>query len=663
MTQPLLRTVLMFAAAAPSLAAQAPSVTPDGDPSVLNDTIYSLAVDPADYPDQPFVCLLDDGIVRIDADGRASETYRYVTQVLSRESVDDWGEQSFSYNANRERFTLNWVRVLSPDGTVISEGPTQEHETSASVPEENPVYTDVKVHRVSLGGVAPGTIVDRSYTIERIDPVLPGDFSGAWSVTTGRFTRRSRLMVDVPAEMTPRLDERNLDFERKEYEAEGRRVYVWAAQDIQPVEREPFAGHPDNVYMTLSYAAPIGWDSIASWYASLARDRYALTPDIEDAFGEVVATAETLGDSLRAAHRWVAQDIRYVSLSLGQGGYQPRRPAEVFATKFGDCKDKATLFVALARRMGLEAYPVLVSLGGEVDSTLPSISQFNHMIAALGTRRGLVFLDLTADLVPYPDLPFNLQGGVGLLVRPDGSGEIVVLPQSPPQGNRAEVSIVGELASDGSFRGRYTDLRTGYEQHRMRAMLENSSQLTADEHYRMSLALANRVFEGAEGDSLVLFEGRDLGAEARISILIHAPTITQRMGRHHVLVLPLPYFGKPGLIHDLESRGSRRFPIDVATLNGPSVHRTTFELTLPPDWRVDLPQDATVDGIFGTYRAEYSLAGRRLRVMREMVGASGVQPPDSLPALLRWLRGVEQDDVRLLLLEPPEARSRKDAGR
>ena len=44
------------------LNAQSPRVTPAGDPSVKSDTIYSLAVKPADYADQPYVYLLDDGM-------------------------------------------------------------------------------------------------------------------------------------------------------------------------------------------------------------------------------------------------------------------------------------------------------------------------------------------------------------------------------------------------------------------------------------------------------------------------------------------------------------------------------------------------------------------------------------------------------------------------
>ena len=78
------------------------------------------------------------------------------------------------------------------------------------------------------------------------------------------------------------------------------------------------------------------------------------------------------------------------ALSLGIGGYQPRTPAQVMETQYGDCKDKATLFIALARRMGVNAYPVLLSSTGGVERGLPSISQFDHMIAAVEKPRFLI---------------------------------------------------------------------------------------------------------------------------------------------------------------------------------------------------------------------------------------------------------------------------------
>src|SRR2546427_12332957 len=200
---------LLALLARPALS-QAPRITPGGDPSVRNDTIYKLSVNPADYTDDDYVYLLDDGVLRFEADGRSSRTYRQVIQILNQDGAQAWGEQSFSYSGGSERLTVNWIRVLKPDGEVISPQPAHEQESLAPVAFEAPVYSDEKVRRVTLSGVAPGTLVDWSYTIERVKPLVPGDYYTGWRVTPGRVTRRSPLIVDVPAKAKPRISEEKI---------------------------------------------------------------------------------------------------------------------------------------------------------------------------------------------------------------------------------------------------------------------------------------------------------------------------------------------------------------------------------------------------------------------------------------------------------------------
>ena len=66
----------------------------------------------------------------------------------------------------------------------------------------NPVYVHRKVLHASLSGVAAGTLVDISYTIEERAPYRPGDFFQSWSVNTGTTVRRSRLLIDVPKDLS-----------------------------------------------------------------------------------------------------------------------------------------------------------------------------------------------------------------------------------------------------------------------------------------------------------------------------------------------------------------------------------------------------------------------------------------------------------------------------
>src|ERR1051326_2295754 len=109
----------LFAVAPSSGTGPAPS------PSlrIASDTIYALAVDSAKYPRESYVYLLDDGVLRYEADGRGSRTYRQVIQILKEDAVERWAEFQFSYEPRHERLTVNWARVVKPDGTVVSDKP------------------------------------------------------------------------------------------------------------------------------------------------------------------------------------------------------------------------------------------------------------------------------------------------------------------------------------------------------------------------------------------------------------------------------------------------------------------------------------------------------------------------------------------------------------
>ncbi len=631
-------------------AAQAPVITPAGDPSVRSDTIYSLAVKPEDHPEDPYVYLLDDGVVKLEADGRVTRTYRQVIQVLTREGAERWGEMSFSYAPERERMTVNWVRVLSTDGHVIADSASHQQESRVPVAEEAPVYTDRMERRMTLGGVAPGSIVDYSVTTEVLQPLVPGDYYGSWSVKNGRLTRRSRYIVDVPANLHLDLKETNVHGSRPEVR-DGRRIMTWAAADVPKLESEPFAIAPDTVEETIEFSLPRHWSDIGRFYDSLAADRYAIDTTLGARIADVVKDARTREDTLRALHRWVAQDFRYVSLSLGRGGYQPRTPASVIETRYGDCKDKATLFVAAARHLGFHAWPVLLSASGSADSTMPSVEQFDHAIAAVEWPGHVpyLYLDLTSELTPFGELPPDEQNGFALVVKDRSHIEQVLLPRAAIGENRTEMRVDGVLNTDGTFNGHFTRHDWGSRQYQLREAFSETPSSEARAQFIRSLAGA--IFEDASGDSLVTFDGRDLRAPVQISLAVHGGRAVRSQGGIDMLTLPLQNFGNSQGATDLAARPARKWPIDRAAVTPPSIFDDQFTLLLPEGWHARLPHDVKVESSFGSYEATYRQDGRNLQVRRVLTGARGTEPPDHIADVVAFIRAVSQDDTRQLVLD------------
>ena len=637
-------------APAATLAAQAPRITSSGDPSVRADSIYRLAVDPAKYPEEDAAYLLDDGVVRYEADGRGTQTFRQIVQILRPSAVERMQEQSFSYSPHHEKLTINWIRVVRPDGRVISAKPSHVQESDVPAETDDPVYSDRRVRRVSLSGVAPGTIVDYSYTTEELKPFLPGDFHQGWSVSTGLRVARSRFVLDVPASVTPHIYERNLNFKRTEQVANGRHVYTWATTNLPKIKPEPLAADSNGVYMSLGVSAPLAWSDVARWYAGLARPQEPATPFVAATVDSLVRGARTRDDSIRAVHRWVAQDIRYVAISLGLGGYQPRKPEQVIRTGFGDCKDKATLFVSAMRHLGIEAYPVLLNSGGGTRRELPTIQQFDHEIAAVRLADGgYEFTDLTANVVPYGALPYGEQGGFALVVHPDGTSDAVTLPRAPLTANRGLTRIIGTLDTLGVFNGTYEESAEGSVQYAMRNGFYNPFDST--QKANVANSIARRLFEGADGDSLIGFDGKDLAAPARVRLLIKHGRAANAAGSTLILTMPLGSMaGLATAAKELESRETRRFPIDPAEFWGARTSTTELSITLPAGWHAQLPKSVRADSPFGSYETSYTEAGGTLRVTRTMTGATTVQPPEKVADLIAWLREVAKDDARFIVL-------------
>ena len=125
----LANVAVVLTLAAPCASAQAPVITPAGDPTVNADSLYKLAIDPSAAGEDAFISLFDDAVRRIERDGSGSRTYRQIVQVLKQPAVNGLAERSIGYQPDRQRFTLNWVRVVRPSGEVISDKPAHMQET------------------------------------------------------------------------------------------------------------------------------------------------------------------------------------------------------------------------------------------------------------------------------------------------------------------------------------------------------------------------------------------------------------------------------------------------------------------------------------------------------------------------------------------------------
>ncbi len=141
-----------------------------------------------------------------------------------------------------------------------------------------------------------------------------------------------------------------------------------------------------------------------------------------------------------AALRLVQDKLRYQLMGMESGNYVPVKPADSWASRYGDCKAKTLLLLALLHRLGIEAEPVLAhtQLGDAVIKRLPTAAAFNHVLVRARIGGESLWLDGTdagarlADLRDTPPfgwvLPIRAAGAEpeAIVLRPDGRASVTL---------------------------------------------------------------------------------------------------------------------------------------------------------------------------------------------------------------------------------------------
>jgi transglutaminase-like putative cysteine protease len=637
----LLPVLVTFSAASP----------PDLVPTVPRaDSIYLSAVKPTDFPDDAVVWLLDEGVYRTEPDGRTNQTIRQVIQILKPEGANMYQEQRLTWNPERQKLTVNWMKVVKPDGSVVAEHPEQMQDSDVPAAMGTPMYTASKVRRISLSGLEPGTILDFSVTTETFKPAMDGDFLQSWRVTPAIHVVRSNLVVDLPDGFKPRIVEKNLDFKRTERVVKGRRIYTWATSKVPRLRGEAYAPDSLSPVMTVMISPPVTWAAIGQRYLPIAREAYAITPSVEEKMAKVLTGSRSLDDSVAALHKWIAQDIRYVSIALGQGGYVPRSAEAVVRTGYGDCKDKAMLFVAALKKIGVTAYPVLLNINGGERRESPSIAQFNHMIAAVKRGNAYQFADLTAGNQPLGRLPRSEQGNLAVIVKEEA--EEITLPETSPLETVIETTIVGTLSEDGYFTGTQEELRKGDMESTMRFAFQ--TQLDSTRRQMFGRAMAGVYFDRPETDSLEVFDGRDFSAPARMKVKVTRARMISRAGDVTLLtnpVRPLESYARAADI--LMREKDRKLPYSTGRIVAPYTTRIDVRVKLPPGWTAVLPRDQLLDVPLARYEMKYSQTGSELHIQRSFTGLGNVVPASRRQEMIDWLRTIASDDSRQIVIKAP----------
>jgi transglutaminase-like putative cysteine protease len=191
----------------------------------------------------------------------------------------------------------------------------------------------------------------------------------------------------------------------------------WRAHRRQGKEPE-FLVPPGAIqFASVQFSEWPDWGSVVDAFAPYYLEEETLPADLAAEADNIALAHAAPAERATAILRFVQEHVRYLAIGIGDGGLVPRPIAAIWANRYGDCKDAAKLYVALSRRIGLDATPALVNTieHSGLEQWLPSSAAFDHCIVRVRIDGVSNWLDPTRRLQSSPlDTIVQSQYGVAL---------------------------------------------------------------------------------------------------------------------------------------------------------------------------------------------------------------------------------------------------------
>lgn len=283
-------------------------------------------------------------------------------------------------------------------------------------------------------GLQVGDIVDFAVTVDRRDPTLARHVELATSAVNAIPIGRLHLRAQWPQALPMRIRSSGDLAALKPIRRGALTSVELSMDDVQPVKAPKFAPPRYGYGRAVELTDQPGWSGIVDLIGPLYTKTATLsaTSPLQAEIARIKAASTDPKLRAQAALLLVQDRVRYVFLAINNGGLVPADADTTWSRRFGDCKGKTVLLLALLRAMDIEAEPVLVSsaIGDGLDQRLPLVSLFDHVLVRAtiaghaywldGTRNG----DRRLDAIAVPPFHWGLPLSTG-------SKALVPLVQAP----------------------------------------------------------------------------------------------------------------------------------------------------------------------------------------------------------------------------------------
>lgn len=522
----------------------------------------------------------DNTVRKVASNGQSSVFHQLEYEILSEGGAQELPGYSFSYAPLRQKSEVIKAELYRGDGTILL---TKHGRSRISDPAYR-MYYDLVAYRIAFPTLEVGDRIRIEYRIDDIDSQnIFGDYFGELHYFADEHPIRLisyTLIVPKEREIHYHVEKMKPHFEQEF--VDDQHVLSWSMERVAAYEVESRMPGLVGYLPYLGVSTFNDWQHMARWYAKLIENQLKLDRETKKIVAGLTEGVEDRLEIVKRIHEFVITHTRYVALEFGIHGYKPYEVNQVCTRQFGDCKDKASLIVAMLRDAGIEADIAIVRTAdeGDVHPFPAMLSYFNHAIAYVPEFD--LFLDGTAEFSGINELPAMDQGALTLIVDKRGRGRLTKIPIQGEnlQGYNLELSV----SEDGGTRVKGEVSYQGVVTPELRQYLSIESKLTTNLQNLLSGMVPGLDVEEAQREGMRINDPITLRFKGFSKRLVQAGK-----GR---MKLPLKILSNE-LTRAYTPNAKRKFPLDFGV---PKTRSVQVRVAMPPGYVLDeVPQPLDVE--------------------------------------------------------------------
>ncbi|MBN1824661.1 MAG: DUF3857 and transglutaminase domain-containing protein [Candidatus Eisenbacteria bacterium] len=418
-------------------------------------------------------------------------------------------------------------------------------------------------------------------------------------------------------------------------------IYHFWIHDAPAAPEERRAPDLSDYVPKVVMATVSDWPEKSRWFYKVNEDReiFAWTPEIKEKVDEITAGMKSDDERIAALLHWVAQNIRYSGLNMGEGeGYTIHPGIMSFRDRAGVCKDIAGMLVTMLRAAGYPTFAAMTMAGARVEA-IPA-DQFNHCVVALQKEDGS-YLMLDPTWAPWNNpLWSRWEGEQHYVIGSEKGEELMMIPAFKPEDNLFAIRSDARILPDGALEGTLRFEGKGISDGRIRSAVGDQPKHGRRAFLEGWLGAIDPRVELIDVD---ITDHRDFTIDSVMRLTYRVPGYADRLGDdlafHSPALLFITRNERISRLHNVPESDERTTGV---FLYGPQKVTIDETVRLPGGYEAEAPEGLDKDGTLAAARLDWNAEGSRLVLNAEYELKNRFVTVDGYPDVIETIRELRE---------------------